>query len=666
MEALTLQQSCLLFLVTKLDEFHPEALRLLPARLRYQLFATLPPVDLCKLEKTQVMEGLDVNRIWSGVCERSDLRRLALDLCGCVKPWINSSSSRFAAIACSDEYPCICRFPTNSNASWQDSLVDAGVSRHTFSWKECFTNALSSFLVSSSLICDAGDKKHGMPIDFLFNSFEIALCILFTGDKPHRMSVKNYRRLVFQYCGRTVRLQRLSGYLDTLQESRASQRHIIQLAYMMVKFDLVPKSLCIGNREVEKEDPILEWVKPNSLSIVGPFLSKVAILKLCLKGSLRHNLLGYGYFVIKSILSLPSHSLESLKIIENESQRVFRRSNVSLIKTILVNLSPLLTNKSTDVNHVVHSRGIQPFAGLKDFQVTSKYKLERSTFVNAIATRELMNIVAYQKHLESLTVSGVWGWSSKVQTTRHFQSFCGSLFSCHLSLVWLKDLDIPVPLLQTLLQVFFQLPGSSQQTFVLQSVWMFEPDADLSLGSLSSTSSNSLSECYETSKCLHFFSMHVPNYFLSWLSTLPSLPLKEVELSDIQYDADMRPGGITAVLGSHAHCSIASMCISCHTVDCPSEALDILLRKKSLRSLTLVEPKTPLLSSLVQGLHSLNSDTGSSLEYLAVRSPVLSEGEGVSREALLSALHHLPHFSDVTIDLSGIVLGRDLCTSDVN
>ena len=665
MEALTLQQSCLLFLVMKLDEFHPEALRLLPARLRYQLLAILPPVDLCKLEKTQVMEGLDVNRIWSEVCERSGLKRLALDLCGCAKPCSNSSSSRFATSACSDEYPCICRFPTNVNASWQDSLVDAGVTGHTFSWKECFTNALSSFLVSPSLICDTGDKKHGMPIDFLFNSFEIALCILFTGDKPQRISVKNYRCLVFQFFGRTVRLQRFSGYLDTLQESRANQRHIIQLAHMMVKFDLVPKSLCIGNREVQEEDPILEWVKPTSLSIVGPFLSKVSILKLCLKGSFRHNLLGYGYFVIKSILSLPSHSLESLKIIENESQRVFHRSNASLIKATLVNISPLLTNKSTDVNHVVHSRGIQPFAGLKDFQVTSKYKLECSTFVNAIATRELMNIVAYQKRLESLTVSGVWGWSSKVQNTTHFQNFCGSLFSCHLSLVWLKDLDIPVPLLQMLLRVFFQLPGSSQQTFVLQSVWMFEPDADLSLG-FSSSASNSLLECYETSKCLHFFSMHVPNYFLSWLSTLPSLPLKEVELSDIQYDTDMRPGGITAVLGSHAHCSIESMCISYHTMDCPSEALDVLLRKKCLRSLTLVEPKAPLLSSLIRGLHSLNSDTGSSLKYLAVRSPVLNEDEGVSHKALLSALNHLPHFSDMTIDLSGIVIGRNLCTADVN
>ena len=125
-----------------------------------------------------------------------------------------------------------------------------------------------------------------------------------------------------------------------------------------------------------------------------------------------------------------------------------------------------------------------------------------------------------------------------------------------------------------------------------------------------------------------------------------------MELSDIQYDPDMRPGGLLGVLGSHKNCHIESVSVSCHTADCPSEALDLLLKNKSLHSVTLVEPKAPLISSLVQGLKAISVQLNGSLRHLAVRKAVLGSN---MCQSLFDALHQFPQFSEMTIDVSGTV-----------
>ena len=61
---LSLEDSCLAWLISDLEHYPPESLALLPLRLRYRLLANLPVLDLCKFEDNPVAVGVDLDNIW--------------------------------------------------------------------------------------------------------------------------------------------------------------------------------------------------------------------------------------------------------------------------------------------------------------------------------------------------------------------------------------------------------------------------------------------------------------------------------------------------------------------------------------------------------------------------------------------------------------------------
>ena len=67
---LSLSDQCHLYLILHLEEFLPEELALLSVRMREQLLINLPVADICKLEETTVVQGIDTNFIWREVGKR--------------------------------------------------------------------------------------------------------------------------------------------------------------------------------------------------------------------------------------------------------------------------------------------------------------------------------------------------------------------------------------------------------------------------------------------------------------------------------------------------------------------------------------------------------------------------------------------------------------------
>ena len=61
---LSLEDSCLAWLVNDFENYSLESLDLLPLRLHYRLLANLPVLDLCQLERTSVALGVDLESIW--------------------------------------------------------------------------------------------------------------------------------------------------------------------------------------------------------------------------------------------------------------------------------------------------------------------------------------------------------------------------------------------------------------------------------------------------------------------------------------------------------------------------------------------------------------------------------------------------------------------------
>ena len=76
---LSLEKQCLVYIITNLDNIPPEYLALLPTRLRCQLLVNLPAVDICRLEKTEVVRGIDMcDDVWMNV----DFQRCHADTLG--------------------------------------------------------------------------------------------------------------------------------------------------------------------------------------------------------------------------------------------------------------------------------------------------------------------------------------------------------------------------------------------------------------------------------------------------------------------------------------------------------------------------------------------------------------------------------------------------------
>ena len=60
----SLEDSSFCFILTNFEVFSPEHVALLPTRMQTKVFLHLPVADVCKLEKTIAVEGIDMNQFW--------------------------------------------------------------------------------------------------------------------------------------------------------------------------------------------------------------------------------------------------------------------------------------------------------------------------------------------------------------------------------------------------------------------------------------------------------------------------------------------------------------------------------------------------------------------------------------------------------------------------
>ena len=72
---LSLEDQCHLYLILHLEDYLPEELSLLSLKVRERLLVNLPAADICKLEETTVVQGVDMNGVWKKVGQRQLKRR---------------------------------------------------------------------------------------------------------------------------------------------------------------------------------------------------------------------------------------------------------------------------------------------------------------------------------------------------------------------------------------------------------------------------------------------------------------------------------------------------------------------------------------------------------------------------------------------------------------
>ena len=58
-----LQALCFMYIINTLEQFPPNALALLPSDIRFFMLTTLPLVDVCHLELTLLITGLEMEKV---------------------------------------------------------------------------------------------------------------------------------------------------------------------------------------------------------------------------------------------------------------------------------------------------------------------------------------------------------------------------------------------------------------------------------------------------------------------------------------------------------------------------------------------------------------------------------------------------------------------------
>ena len=70
---LSLQTWCIIRLTNDFETFSPESLTFLPLKVRYDLLKNLPAADVCQLEQSSFVEGLDMERVWDFIARKCGL-----------------------------------------------------------------------------------------------------------------------------------------------------------------------------------------------------------------------------------------------------------------------------------------------------------------------------------------------------------------------------------------------------------------------------------------------------------------------------------------------------------------------------------------------------------------------------------------------------------------
>ena len=153
---LSLEDSCLAWLISDLEHYPPGLLALLPLRLRYRLLANLPVLDLCQLENNPVAVGVDLDSIWKGK----------------FPPW---NDAQVKSILTTDkDY----QLSDHDDSSW--------------SWRERYLH-----VVATTILCSGLEHYHACPSELFFSRLDTQTNYFYSGTVAldWLISLKGYHLL---------------------------------------------------------------------------------------------------------------------------------------------------------------------------------------------------------------------------------------------------------------------------------------------------------------------------------------------------------------------------------------------------------------------------------------------------------------------------------------
>ena len=645
---LSLQQLCYVSLASDLEHFDLDALSLLPLRIRTQLLLRLPVADICFLERTSVMAQVDADTVWEGVCQRFGNSRCSVH-----------TSHKHPPVKVKLDYtltPLVQKMDSKSEGS-------------PFTWKEHFFVVLCSVLLHGSAV-SVKDADFLMGIrasreTYCQRSYILGLQMLFCSSLF--TDVRFCSSLPLVLFGKLVPLKRYTAYVSSSSQSPT----VFQLMKFVMRWcGMLPKALTIDCMSFALGDAWrgLDLASSNT-SLLQSLLSTIREVEFHtnkVDGKFAGQ--NFVHFLLQTILDAGDDHLESLMLRVSSPPLIPiagsnpRQDNCirRLLRSILRESVSLLSD-TPSANHTAYSLLMTPvsespsYQKLKKLDIAVSYKVERSEAC-VLGDNHFLDIIFNQSHLTSLYLSGWSERSSKPGFYSKLTTLCHLTHKLlNLSLISFSDIDLPSSFIKQFMLAFLSSPSPSQQ-LSLHSIYMYEDPDKKSVDDL--TIPPGWKPLIDLHKVLRLSSTYIPNDFIAWLSTVPGCHLSSLQLSDIQYDPDMIPGGILGALG---HCEslvqVESVAVCSHIVDCPCEGLNSMLANPTLRCVELEGANHALLQSLVAGLSQQVSACG--LRSLAIRKTQFISMKEFDFSGLISAVFALPQVAKLSLDLDGSCLSDE-------
>ena len=401
-----LQNQCLVYIIAHLDEFTPSSLALLSTRLRCLLLVNLPAVDICQLERTEVVHGIDMCRnVWRNVGFQRLPVRVRVKLV-CLTAPLPTEGSPLGLDYKGFFFSCISSVVLSSLGSpkylpWYDSPCPCNTQHLRYA-------EASIFAVPLNILGVQKWKK-------LQDSFTVQPEYKFLA--PPRYS---------WIADPKLRCHKESQLIDILIE----------------KCGILPTQVWINCESFMRHI----WQSKHLKPLLYQFLSNILVLRTTVtlqRGPLTSGFLNVPSFLLKAILQHKKKGLRHLAI-DGEEHYV-----LAVLHSMMTLLGPFI--------HQHTSKSI-PYSGLERLEVslesTEGGDMERCY---SEASSYLASILQHQRAINSLSLQS-WPLTSP----KLVSAFSSLFHQPHYTSVSLKCMIIPFPLFQELVGSFLSSPNRKQ------------------------------------------------------------------------------------------------------------------------------------------------------------------------------------------------------------
>ncbi len=568
-QPLPLQAQCLLYLGFHLEAFPPEALALLPARLRIQLLRGLPAIDVCQLERTAVGVGIDMN--------------------ACVWEYIfKDRSTTFPSLTVLNDLAVDPNGRLDYRDNYVGNIASATLHGNSFLAKQCSDNnpTMDAILQARLLLL-------GLPP--LFEPAGLGHHISYI-PSPSFPEVCNW-----------VIPQRYASLLPARSRSVAPYSEFALMKLLMLKCHYFPDRVYIdsGLFCASSMGDVIHMLRP---SVFKAFLSKLRYLGI--EFSTRYKDLSYMYYTAdygSKITNVPKYVLETVFATEKPQLKSLALTGPSkFISSCLPHISPFLSQTLKPVGQATSSRGGNveypktPYAGLRSVSVSMNDEETISEYTHFC----LESIVQHQSALTEVNLHSYDIHHTTAYMEVHLLTTLASLFKQEqFRRLHLEKTTVTHSILDTLVSTFLTAPCSGLQTLNFVDVVF---DTTTFFRTKPTTFSALTPPCGASKyKSLAFRKIRSIIPLFQWLSALPFIALHTLEFTSIPTTLEGTDRVLSALASipalQVANLILASMSIETSPSAQSLQAWETIVGNPYLRTLNLTNSHFPA-QSLIYGL----------------------------------------------------------------